>query len=105
MHFDLSMYFKAYNLCVFLCSTTRTCTRVHMSLAHSHTRRRPGCCPHLAKGALADGAVQIEVEEVDLAVKIDGVRARTADTTHARNEGNERGYERGGEARYYAREV
>jgi hypothetical protein len=39
---------------------------------------------HLAKGALANGAVEVKVEEVDLAVEVDGVCTTTEDRTHSR---------------------
>ena len=38
---------------------------------------------YLAKRAFADGAVKLEVKEVDLAVKVDGVCTAAANATHA----------------------
>lgn len=37
---------------------------------------------YLAKSTLPDGAMKVEVVEIDLTVKVDGLRAATADSTH-----------------------
>ena len=53
---------------------------------------------HLAESAPADGAMEVKVVEVNLAVKVDGVGAAV---THERVGLGEKGAEAGGEARYW----
>ena len=59
-----------------------------------HRDNKPGT--DLAKRALADGAVEVKVVEVDLAVEVDGLCAAAADSTHEAERGEHREEQRSG---------
>ena len=52
---------------------------------------------HLAESALPDSTMEVKVVEIDLAVKVDGLRAAAEDPTHAVNVG----WREGGGGRLY----